>query len=149
ERPPRTIIRLTEDVQTALGDLQRYLLDQIPPLNASDAVETLMTQPPQLLMRQVHAWAVEQSRFQQIAMSDCLFHALKKVYLFATLKLMHRAAVETYLNGFFPLAMEVCPAEERDVLRTNLIAMRDSASAALSSQSVEIGRSTPAGGKPK
>ena len=100
-------------------------------------------------MRQVHAWAVEQSRYQQVAMSDCLFHALKKVYLFATLKLVDRVAVESYLNGVFPLAMEVCPAEERDVLRTNLIAMRDSASAALSSPSVEIGRSAPSAAKAK
>jgi hypothetical protein len=135
--------RLTEDVQTALVDLQRYLLDQIPPLNASDAVQTLMTQPPQLLMKQVHAWAVEQSRFQQVSMSDCLFHALKKVYLFATLKLVDRGAVETYLNGVVPIAMEICPADERDMLRTNLIAMRDSASAALLTPNVEIGRSTP------
>ena len=124
-------------------DLQRYLLDQIPPINASDAVQTLMTQPPQLLMKQVHAWAVEQSRFQQVAMSDCLFHALKKVYLFATLKLVDRAAVETYLNGVVPIAMEICPADERDMLRTNLIAMRDSASAALLSPTVEISTSKP------
>ena len=133
---------MSEDVDAALGDLQRYLLDQIPPLNALDAVQTLMVQPPQLLMKQVHAWSVEQARFQGIALSDCLFHALKKVYLFATLKLVERNAVEAYLNGVMPLAMQICPADERDALRTNLIAMRDSASAALlSSQgNVEIGQ---------
>ena len=100
-------------MQAALVDLQRYLMDQIPPLTASDAIETLMTQQPQLLMRQVHAWAVEQGRFQQAAMSDLLFHALKKVYLFASLKLVDRAAVEGYLNSVIPLAMEVCPENER------------------------------------
>jgi len=95
-------------------------------------------------MKQVHAWAVEQSRLQQAAMSDCLFHALKKVYSFATLKLVDRGVVETYLNGVVPLAMEICPPDERDLLRTNLIAMRDSASAALlSSTVVDISKTAP------
>jgi uncharacterized protein DUF4388 len=118
---------LNEDVQSALVEFQRYLLDQIPPLTVSDSVETLMAQPPQLMMKQIHSWAVEQSRFQQAAMSDFLFHALKKIYLFASLKLVDRAAVEGYLNHVIPLAMQVCPADEREVLRTNLMALRDSA----------------------
>ena len=108
-------------------EFQRYLLDQIPPLTASDAVQTLMEQPPQLMIKQVHAWAVEQGRLQDASMSDFLFHALKKVYLFASLKLIDRIAVERYLNSVFPLAMEICPPEERDLLRKNLIALRDSA----------------------
>jgi len=131
---------LNEDVQAALIDVQRYLMDQIPPLTASDAVETLMTQPPQLLMRQVHAWAMEQSRFQQAAMSDLLFHALKKVYLFASLKLLDRAAIEAYLNRVIPLAMEVCPADERDLLRSHLAALRDSVNTLGASAMVEISK---------
>ena len=99
-------------------------------------------------MKQVHAWAVEQSRFQQISMSDCLFHALKKIYLFAMLKLLDRSAVEAYLNSVFPLAMEICPPDEREILRTNLVAMRDSASAALVSTSmIDVAKSPAA--KPK
>src|SRR5436309_1352275 len=39
--------------------------------------------------------------------------------------------------------MEICPADESDMLRTNLIAMRDSASAALLSPTVEISTSKP------
>ena len=143
---------MSEDVQQALVELQRYLLDQIPPLNASDAVETLMQQPPQLMMKQVHAWAVEQARYQGVSLSDCLFHALKKVYLFASLKLVERTMLEKYLNGVMPLAMEACPADERDALRTNLIAMRDSASAALLSSQQggpEIGKLGAGGQAPK
>jgi len=136
---------LSEDVQTALVDFQRYLLDQIPPLTASDAVQTLMEQPPQLMMKQVNAWAVEQGRLQDASMSDFLFHALKKIYLFASLKLVERTAVERYLNSVFPLAMEACPAEERELLRKNLIALRDSADLLASSAqgAVDVGR-TPA-----
>ena len=39
---------LPEEIQTALFDLQRYLLDQIPPITAWDSIATLMEQPPQL-----------------------------------------------------------------------------------------------------
>ncbi|HEY8132809.1 MAG TPA: hypothetical protein VII12_13070, partial [Thermoanaerobaculia bacterium] len=131
---------MSEDVQTALIDIQRYLMDQIPPLTASDAIETLMTQPPQLLMRQIHAWAMEQSRLQQAAMSDFLFHALKKVYLFASLKLLDRAAVEAYLNGVIPLAMQACPADERELLRSHLVALRDSVNTLGASAMVEISK---------
>ncbi|HEY6843508.1 MAG TPA: hypothetical protein VI391_05020, partial [Thermoanaerobaculia bacterium] len=133
---------MSEDVESALVDFQRFLLDQIPPLTASDAVETLMVQPPQVAMKQVHGWAVEQSRLQQVSMADCLFHALNKIYSFATLKLIDRAMIEKYMGGIVPIAMEICPAEDRDALRTNLIAMRDTASAALvGTNLVEISRS--------
>src|SRR5579864_6313957 len=120
-------------------------MDQIPPLTATDAVETMMHQPPQLLMKQVHAWAVEQSRFQQASMSDFLFHALKKVHVFATLKLIERPAVEGYLNTVIPLAMEICPAEERELFRTNLVSLRDTTGVlGTSSQAVDIGKQQPA-----
>jgi hypothetical protein len=114
------------ELQTALFDFQRYLLDQIPPLNAFDAVEMLMAQPPELLMKQIHAWTVEQSRYHAAAQSDFLFHALKKVYLFCVLKLIDREAVDAYLDRVVPLALQVCPADEREGLRMSLSGMRDS-----------------------
>ncbi len=114
------------ELQTALFDFQRYLLDQIPPLTASDAVELLMAQPPELLMKQIHAWTLEQSRHQSAAQSDFLFHALKKVYFFSVLKLIDRGMLEAYLERVVPLALQVCPADERETLRMSLQGMRDS-----------------------
>jgi hypothetical protein len=114
------------ELQTALFDFQRYLLDQIPPLTASDAVELLMTQPPELLLKQIHAWTLEQSRHQSAAQSDFLFHALKKVYVFSLLKLIDRGPLEAYLDRVVPLALQVCPAEEREMLRMSIQGMRDS-----------------------
>jgi hypothetical protein len=113
------------ELQTALFDFQRYLLDQIPPLTASDAVETLMAQPPELLIRQIHAWTIEQSRHQSAAQSDFLFHALKKVHLFSVLKLIDGSVLEAYLDRVVPLALQVCPADERDALRTSVASMRE------------------------
>ena len=114
------------ELQTAIFDFQRYLLDQIPPLTASDAIELLMAQPPELLMKQIHAWTLEQSRYHSAAQSDFLFHALKKVYLFSVLKLIDRTALDPYLDRIVPLALQVCPADEREQLRMSLAGMRDS-----------------------
>lgn len=114
------------ELQTALFDFQRYLLDQIPPLTAFDAVEVLMAQPPELLMKQIHAWTVEQSRFHSAAQSDFLFHALKKLYVFSTLKLIDNTLLDPYFDRVIPLALQVCPTEEREALRMSLQGMRDS-----------------------
>src|SRR5258706_4084224 len=83
-----------------------------------------MAQPPDLMMQQVGAWAVDQSRVHSLAMSDLLFHALKKVFLTGELKLLDREAVANYLDRATGIAIRLCPPEDRDLLRTNLTAMR-------------------------
>jgi hypothetical protein len=128
---------LPEEIQTALFDLQRYLLDQIPPITAWDSIETLMEQPPELFMRQVHAWIVEQGRLQAAPVSDFIFHALKKVFMVGELKLIDRSAVLAYLDRVEPLALQICPPGDRDVLKKNLEAMRISRS--MSSARVDLG----------
>ena len=129
---------LTDEVESALAEMQRYLLDQIPPLNAVDSFEVLAPQPPQLLMRMINAWAVEQKRIAGFPMADLLFHALKKVNHFGSLKLLERSLVDAYVEKLIPLAMETCPPEDRDLLRTNLTAMRDSRN--ISVAAVELSR---------
>ena len=107
-----------QELNTALFDLQRYLLDQIPPLNAMDAVQILMVHPPDLLMKQVNAFAMEQGRIQGASIADCLFHALKKVHMISTLKLIDHASLERYLNTVIPLALATCPPGDRATLET-------------------------------
>jgi hypothetical protein len=132
---------LPEDIQSALFDLQRYLLDQIPPITAWDAIAALMDQPAELFMRQVHAWIVEQSRLQSAPVSDFLFHALKKVFMVGELKLIDRGAVLAYLDRVEPLALQLCPPDDRNMLKTNLAAMRESRN--ITSTKVDI---SPQGG---
>jgi hypothetical protein len=121
-------VQISEELRSALYDVQRYLLDEIPPLTVSEAVETVMVQPPQLLMRQIHAWAVEQSRVQSAAMCDFLFHALRKIHTVGALELVDRTTLDGFMTRLVPLAMQACPVDERDLLKANLIAMRDSRS---------------------
>ena len=132
---------MDDELQTALFDFQRFLLDQIPPLTASDAVETLMARPPELLVKQIHAWTLDQSRHQEASQSDFLFHALRKVHLFSILKLVDRDALEKYLDTVVPLTLQVCPAEERESLRASVAGMREATMlGANTSTVVPIGR---------
>lgn len=130
---------LNEDVRAAAFEFQRYLMDEIPPLNAFDSVQTMIAQPPQLLMKQVRTWALEQSRLQSVSMSDLLFHALKKVQLMSNLKLLDRAVLDAYLTTAIPLALQICPPGERELLQSNLLALRDERS--FTSATVDISRS--------
>jgi hypothetical protein len=143
---------LTENLQfelrEALYDFQRYLLDQIPPLTAGDAIETLMRQPAELFIRHTHAWAVEQSRVQPMAISDFMFHALKKVYLCSTLSVVDPAAVDDFLERAIPLALQICPAAERDTLLSHLNAMRSSQSLRVAPVHVNTLKETAGGQEP-
>jgi uncharacterized protein DUF4388 len=132
-----------EEVEAALWDLQRYLLDQIPPITAMDAVEVLMTQPPGLLMKQMNAFAVEQGRIQGASMADCLFHALKKVHMISTLHLIDHGQLERYLNGVIPLALNACPAGDRESLKQNLASLRNSLQFVTPVSAVELGVAQP------
>ena len=117
--------RFTYELKTALFDVQRYLLDQIPPLTAADAITTLMAQPPELLMQQIQSWAAEQAQRQDVSYADLLFHALRKVYLTSVLHLVDEPALNDYLDVVTPLALKACPPDEKDILRRNLIHLRD------------------------
>jgi hypothetical protein len=134
----RALDTYPDELQAALVDIQRYLLDQIPPLTASEAVAMLLTQPPQMLIREIQTWAMEQSRLQNASMSDFLFHALRKVHLVSALKLLDRASVDAYLTSVIPLALDACPPDERELLKTNLVTLRDAREISSTSTAVHL-----------
>ncbi|HEX7192766.1 MAG TPA: DUF4388 domain-containing protein [Thermoanaerobaculia bacterium] len=115
---------MTQLVDAALSELQRYLQDEIPPNAAANAVAMLMAQPPELMMQRVGAWSAEQSRVLSLPPSDLLLKALHKVYITGEMKLLDRDAVADYLDRVTTIALRICPIEERDTLRTSLNTMR-------------------------
>src|ERR1051326_6316188 len=115
---------MTQLVESALGDLRRYLQDEIAPSGAADALARLMAQPPELLMQHVGTWSVEQSRVQARSVGDLLLHALKKVNAPAELGLLDREAMANYLDRGSTIAIRLCPPEERNALRASISAMR-------------------------
>src|SRR5437762_13623717 len=114
----------TQRVEAALGDLRRYLQDEIPPSGAADALARLMAQPPEVLMQHVGTWSAEQSRAQARSVGELLLHALKKVNAPAELGLLDREAMANYLDRVSTIAIRLCPVEERTQLRANISAMR-------------------------
>ncbi|HEY2092219.1 MAG TPA: DUF4388 domain-containing protein [Thermoanaerobaculia bacterium] len=115
---------MTQLVDAALTELQRYLQDEIPPNAAANAVAVLMAQPPELMMQRVGVWSTEQSRALALPPSDMLLKALHKVYITGEMKLLDRDAVADYLDRVTTIALRICPVEERDTLRTSLNTMR-------------------------
>src|SRR5438067_13887370 len=119
---------MIETVEAALSAFQRYLQEEIPPAAASHPLETLMAQPPDVLMQQVATWTAEQSRIRAIAPRDLLLHALKKVYITGELQLLDREAVANYLDRVTAVALRLCPPAAVDALRTDITLMRQSRS---------------------
>src|SRR5438105_1068305 len=115
---------MTQRVEAALGDLRRYLQDEIPPSGAADALARLMAQPPEVLMQHVGTWSAEQSRAQERSVGELLLHALKKVSAPAELGLLDREAMANYLDRVSTIAIRLCPVEERNQLRASISAMR-------------------------
>ncbi|HEX3582382.1 MAG TPA: DUF4388 domain-containing protein [Thermoanaerobaculia bacterium] len=115
---------MTQLVDAALTELQRYLDDEIQPNAAANAVAVLMAQPPELMMQRVGAWSAEQSRAYSLPPSDLLLKAMHKVYITGEMKLLDRDAVADYLDRVTTIALRICPVDERDTLRTSLNTMR-------------------------
>lgn len=113
------------EVRAALNDFQRYLSDQIAPLMALDAIETVIRQPPEVAAAEIHAWTSTQFRGPgaQIPISDYLFHAVKKIQHFADLDLVPAQKITTFLEALRPRVLDLCPPEDRQFLDKNLSAI--------------------------
>jgi hypothetical protein len=117
--------------EAALAEVQRYLHGEIPPDDAADSVATLMARPPETLMQHVAAWCEERVRQTNEPVADYILNALKRIYITGELGLLDREAVANYLDRITTLALRICPAEDRQVLRDNITRMRLSGMAAL------------------
>ena len=142
--------------EAALGEMQRYLQDEIPSAEAAGAVAVLMAHPPEVLMQHVGNWAVQQARQSSVLMCDLLLHAMQKVYVMGEVGLLDREAVANYLDRVTTLALRICPPEEKDQLRNNLAVMRMSRTTTATRTPVSIApihlpalASTPAGPPPE
>jgi len=132
---------MSETVTAALSMFQRYLDEAIPPAAASYALATLMAQPPDVLMQRVATWTAEQNRTRSMLAGKLLLHALTKIYITGELQLLDREAVANYLDRVTGVALRLCPDAERDQLRGDLTAMRQSRTTSASLQaSVEPAR---------
>jgi hypothetical protein len=109
-------------VRQALYDLQRYLSDQLAPMMVADAVELLLRCPPQLVANEIHGWVDAQFRAPDpgLTVSDCVYHAMKKLHLMAEFDLIEKQMLEAYMEGLGEIVVGLCPEGDREFLRENL-----------------------------
>jgi len=110
------------EVRGALANIQRYLADSIPPLEAVESLSLLFSQTPALMASEIGAWVAAQYEGQAPAASvaDYLFHALKKIHLMSELQLVSTESMASYMEPLKQLILEWCPGEERETLRERL-----------------------------
>jgi hypothetical protein len=126
-------------VREALVEMQLYLSDQMAPMMVADSIELLMRYPPELVAAEIDGWVGAQMKGPEsgIALSDYIFHAVKKIYLMVEFDLIDRKKMAKYLGGLCQQVMAFCPAEDRQLLRENLGRLGKSEAAGAAS-SVEI-----------
>jgi len=114
--------RAEAGVRQALYDLHRYLSDQLAPMMVTDAVELLLRCPPQLVANEIQGWVDAQFRSPDhgLTVSDCVYHAMKKIHLMAEFDLIEKQTLESYMEGLGEIVIGFCPEADRDFLRNNL-----------------------------
>jgi len=109
-------------VREALSELQQYLSDAIAPLVVADSVKLLMEAPPALTADEIRTWTV--SQFRRVGagavLSDYLYHALRKIHLLGEFTLVPKDALAGFLTELEAMVIELCPEEDRELLRENL-----------------------------
>lgn len=105
-------------VQEALSDLQRYLSDEVAPMMVTDSIEVLLRCEPEVAAGEIQGWLAGQTAGASI--SDCLFHAMKKLHLMVEFNLIDEQALELYLAKLGEIVLGLCPEQEREMLGQNL-----------------------------
>jgi len=116
-------------VREAVYEFHRYLSDDLAPMMAVDPVEMLLRIPPAYMASTIQAWIGAQYRGQgaNIAVSDYLFHAFKKLHQMAEYELIDRAILGPFLAELGPLLIALCPESDQPFLRENLTRIEEAA----------------------
>lgn len=105
-------------VHDAIVDLQRYLSDDLAPMMAADAIDTLLDQPPAVVADAIGSWI--EAQFQgigkRITWAEYAFHALKKILRMAEFDLLPRARVATGVAEVAALIVARAHADQREAL---------------------------------
>jgi hypothetical protein len=110
-----------------LALLQRYLSDEVAPLVFSEALDSLLAQPPELIAAEVHSWVAAQYRgATPLPVSDYLFHVVRKLHVLGELGLMPPDRLRDYLLALQRHLLDQCPEEDRNALAEDFGHLDDS-----------------------
>ena len=110
-----------DELRAALGEIEQYLDDRVPPLMVCDSVAQFTHVPLEAAAAEVWAWAVKQQSLEVLhPIVDVLFHALHKLGVVGELDLVEKNGLIAFLRGVgLELAAALAPAE-RERLRRSL-----------------------------
>ncbi len=127
------------ELREAVGELQQYLSDRVPPLMVVDSMALLVQQPPQLLAAEIGAWvAYQRPAAADLSVADLLFHGAKKIALMGELDLVPKPDIERCLGGVTEALLPQCPEEDRELLRQNLDRLRHASLAGTSADPIPV-----------
>ncbi len=123
-------------VREALWDLQQYLSDEVAPMMVTDSIEVLLRCDPEVAAEEIQGWLSNQTTGPASAapISDCLFHAMKKLHLMAEFNLIAGDLLDSYLAALGDIVLGFCPEQDRQLLRDNLESLGRAVDSATSSQ---------------
>ncbi len=111
----------SDEMADALDELRKYLSDALPPLLAVDSIQQLMAVHPDLLVREIVAWAESQCSFRGAAkLSDFLYHSIRKIHMLGEYQLISQVDLESYLKHVSPHLIAYCPPESRSALESSV-----------------------------
>jgi hypothetical protein len=123
-------------VQEALWDLQRYLSDEVAPMMVTDSIEILLRCPPEVAADEIRGWLSNQTTgpAADAPVSDCLFHAMKKLHLMAEFNLIAEELLDRYLGALGNIVLGFCPEQDRQLLRNNFESLSQAVDSATASR---------------
>ncbi|HSW40772.1 MAG TPA: DUF4388 domain-containing protein [Acidobacteriota bacterium] len=110
-----------ETTREALSIVGQYLSDTIPPVQASEPVSSLMTQPAEFLVSEILDWVSVQCRTaaEDMSTADYIYHSASKLHYLAHLQLISKKELKPYLDDVERQLLEYCPPEDRAILEEN------------------------------
>ena len=110
------------DLRAALGEIEQYLADRVPPLMVSDSVDVFMGAPAEAAAAELWGWREGLQAVQpELAPVDVLQHALHKLSVIGELELVENGRLLSFLREVGALvAKALPPGEGRDRFRRAL-----------------------------
>ena len=120
----------TPEIRAAIGEIEQYLEDRVPPLMVADSAEVLQRLPADAVAAQIRDWADRLLQAQPgLALGDALFHAVHKLSVIGELDLVDNAKLLEFLRAVGAALAAACPpGPDRDRFRRGLATLGEAES---------------------
>jgi len=120
--PLSALADTSAEMRSALGEIEQYLADRVPPLMVTDSVEVFMGASVEAAAAEL--WGLRESLWApqpELSSIDVLQHAFHKLSVIGELQLVDNARLLAFLRAAGALVAQACPpGAERDRFRRAL-----------------------------